>query len=239
MQIIPAIDLIDGKCVRLIQGDYHRQTIYDYDPLEMAKKYADWGITRLHLVDLDAARTGELQHLQVLERLASKTDLHIDWGGGVKSAATVLSLLNAGARQITAGSIAVSDPQRVRDWLEEFGGEKIILGADTMSGKVAIDAWQKQSDMSINTLIEKFLAHSLRYIISTDVSRDGTGSGPALDLYERLGKAFPQLALIASGCVAYKNHLAKLAALNLYGVIIGKALLDGRLKRADLEPFLC
>lgn len=238
MEIIPAIDIIEGKCVRLIQGDYNQKKEYNQNPLEVAKAFEDAGIRRLHLVDLDGARQKKIANLKVLENLASNTGLFIDFGGGVQSNEDIEIAFNAGARQITGGSIAVKNPEMFLDWLEQYGSEKIILGADTRNGKIAISGWQENIDVNLTDFLHNYLTQKVKYVICTDVTRDGLLQGPAIELYESLLQNFPQLQIIASGGVSGEKDLHELKKTGVYGVIIGKALYEQRITLEALQAFL-
>jgi phosphoribosylformimino-5-aminoimidazole carboxamide ribotide isomerase len=237
--IIPAIDIINGKCVRLTRGDFQSKKIYDADPLRVAKSYEDAGIQRLHLVDLDGARQKRIVNWRVLETIANQTGLQIDFGGGIQLEADLQLAFNSGAAQVTAGSIAAKEPETVRSWLKKYGSEKIILGADVKAGKIAINAWQEETDRDLLAFLDEYFQAGIRYTICTDISRDGLLQGPAFELYSSIKQRFPQLYLIASGGVSNINDVKKLAALNINGVIIGKALYEGNIQLKELEHFLC
>lgn len=239
MEIIPAIDIIEGKCVRLSQGDFAQMKSYRDNPLEVAKEYENAGIRRLHLVDLDGARKKKVVNLPVLEKIASKTDLKVDFGGGVQSDEDIRSVFNAGAAQVTGGSIAVKNPTRFLDWIVRYGREKIILGADTREGKIAVSGWQETSEVTVQQLIENFLLKGIKYVICTDVSRDGLLKGPAVGLYKEILKEFPEIKLIASGGVSSVKDLERLQnETGVYGVIIGKAIYEGKVSLQDLKKFI-
>ncbi len=237
MFIIPAIDIINGKAVRLTGGDYNRMKIYDDDPLEVAKKMEGAGIRRLHLVDLDGAREKMVVNYKVLESIASGTDLIIDFGGGIQSDESIRLAFESGAHQVTGGSIAVKNPELFLRWLEEHGNEKIILGADVKDGKIAISGWQEKSHADIYDFLKEFVHHNVKYVISTDVSKDGFLKGPAIELYEKLTSRFPGLELIASGGVSGMEDIRALSRLPLYGIIVGKAIYEGRIRLDELESF--
>ncbi|CAN5115924.1 1-(5-phosphoribosyl)-5-[(5-phosphoribosylamino)methylideneamino]imidazole-4-carboxamide isomerase [soil metagenome] len=237
MVIIPAIDIIDGKCVRLTQGDYSQKKIYNANPLEVALEFQDSGIKRLHLVDLDGAKAKKIINLNVLETLARNTSLHIDFGGGVQSDQDIEDAFNAGARQITGGSIAVKDPQLFKSWLSKYGVDKIILGADVKNQRIAISGWAEQSEVNIIDFIGSYSEKEIKYIICTDVSKDGLLQGPSFDLYRQLYAAFPQLNLIASGGVSNLNDLQLLNKSGIYGAIVGKAIYEGKIQLKDLQLF--
>lgn len=235
MKIIPAIDIIDGKCVRLSQGDYAQKTVYNEDPLEVAKEFEDHGIRYLHLVDLDGAKSSKVVNWSVLERIATKTNLHIDFGGGVKSDEDIRGVFNAGAKQVTAGSIAVKSPETVERWINEFGGERIILGADVRNRKIAINGWLEESELEISAFLERYLKMGICTSICTDISKDGMLQGASTELYVDLLKQFPDLQLIASGGVTSIQEIIELQQKGLHGAIVGKAIYEGRIKLKELE----
>ena len=238
MEIIPAIDIIDGKCVRLSKGDYTTKKVYNEHPLEVAKEFEDAGIKRLHMVDLDGAKSHHIVNHKVLETVASNTALHIDFGGGLKSNDDLRIAFEAGAKQITAGSIAIKSPETVEQWMQEFTAERIILGADTKEGKVAVNGWLEKSELSVEALLNHFTAKGIKYCISTDIAKDGMLQGPSFELYEDLQKQFPNLNVVASGGVSDINDIAKLAEMKLYGVIVGKAIYEGKITLKELKPFI-
>ena len=238
MEIIPAIDIIDGKCVRLSQGDFETKKVYSESPLETARQFEAAGITRLHMVDLDGARQGKLINLASLSDVASNTNLKLDFGGGIKTKEDVLSVLNAGAGMINIGSIAVKQPALVSAWIEEFGSEKILLGADVRDEKIVTQGWQVSTDIGILKFIEDFVRRGIKQIFCTDVAKDGLLEGTSIDLYKKILGKFPGLHLIASGGVTSINEIEALKAIGCAGVIIGKALYEGRIKLGDLKKFL-
>lgn len=238
MNILPAIDLINGHCVRLTGGDFARQTTYATDPLAQAQHFEQLGAKRLHLVDLDGARAREPRQLAVLERLATHTQLHIDFGGGIQTTAAAEAAFSAGARQLTAGSIAVRQPELVREWLARFGADRILVGADFKDAYIAVSAWTEQSAHLLEEFIGAYLAAGATTFICTDVSRDGQLQGPALATYTQLLQQFPQLQLIASGGVTTVADLVALRSAGLAGAIIGKALYEGTISDAELRGFL-
>jgi len=237
MIIIPAIDIIDGKAVRLTKGDYQQKKIYNEDPLEVAKLFEGAGIRRLHLVDLDGAKQKKIVNAQVLERIASNTSLQIDFGGGVQSDSDIQLAFNSGANQVTGGSIAVKNADLFERWLEVYGSEKIILGADVLHGKIAISGWQEDSSWELDAFLQKYIAKSIKYVISTDVSKDGVLAGPAIDLYADMVDKFPDLEIIASGGVSKMEDIFELDKLPLHGVIVGKAIYENRISMKDIEEF--
>lgn len=237
IQIIPAIDIIDGKCVRLTQGDYAQVTKYFDDPLDVAKLFEDHGIRRLHLVDLDGAKEKRIINYKTLENIAGKTKLHIDFGGGLQSDKDLEIAFECGAKQITGGSIAVKNKELFTEWIKKYGAEKIILGADTKDKKIAVHGWQETSAIHLFDLIEDYLNQGIKYCISTDVAKDGMLQGPAIDLYKEMKDRFPTLQTIASGGVSGIEDIEKLEKEGIYGVIVGKAIYEGKIKLEDLRKF--
>ena len=237
MRIIPAIDIIDGKCVRLSKGDYATQKVYNEDPLEVAKAYMDFGLEYLHLVDLDGAKAKSIINHRVLERLATQTDLKIDFGGGLKSDEDLRIAFDCGANQITGGSIAVKKPDIFKRWIEEFGSEKIILGADVKGEKIAVGGWLETSEQEIIPFIEAYQKEGIKYVICTDISKDGMLEGPAFKLYEKLLSANPDIKLIASGGISEQSELPLLAKMGCEGVIIGKAIYEKKISLEALSEF--
>lgn len=235
MYLIPAIDIIDGKCVRLTQGDYEQQKVYNEDPLEVAKAYEAHGLKRLHLVDLDGARASRIINHKVLERIATHTNLWIDFGGGLKSDDDLRIAFECGARQVTGGTVAVKQPDLFLGWLEKYGNERIILGADVKEGKIAVSGWKEQSELELFAFLEDYLAKGVQYAICTDVSKDGLLQGSALELYTRIRERFPELKLIASGGVTTLEEIEKLRELGCFGAIIGKAIYEGKISLKELE----
>lgn len=237
IEIIPAIDLIEGKCVRLTQGDYGQKTIYNENPLEVAMQFEDAGLKRLHLVDLDGAKAKKVINWKVLDKIASKTSLHIDFGGGVQSDDDLKIVFENGAKQVTGGSIAVKQPDLFQNWISVYGGEKIILGADAKKEKVAVSGWEEGTEIWVYDFVEQYVEKGIRYAISTDVAKDGLLQGPSFDLYRNLQDKCPDLKIIASGGVSGIGDIEKLAEMNIYGVIIGKAIYENRISLADLQRF--
>ena len=238
MIIIPAIDIIDGKAVRLTKGDYNQKKIYNEDPLEVAKMFESVGVKRLHLVDLDGAKQKQIVNGRVLERIAAQTELHIDFGGGVQSDRDIQLAFDSGAQQVTGGSIAVKNADLFESWLEKYGSDKIILGADVLNGKIAISGWQEDSAWELDAFLERYIAKGIKYVISTDVSKDGVLQGPATDLYADMVKKFPSLELIASGGVSNMDDIHELDKLPLHGVIVGKAIYESRISLKEVEEFV-
>jgi phosphoribosylformimino-5-aminoimidazole carboxamide ribotide isomerase len=237
IEIIPAIDIIGGKCVRLAQGDYERKTVYNENPLEVARMFADAGIKRLHLVDLDGAKAKHIVNYKVLELIASKTNLIIDFGGGLKSDKDLEVAFESGAAMVTGGSIAVKEPDVFLQWLQKFGSEKIILGADAKEGKIAVSGWQEKTGIPVLEFISGFYQKGISKVISTDISRDGMLTGPAYDLYEEIMDALPEVEMIASGGISSMDDIYKLAAMNVPGVITGKALYEGKISLKEIENY--
>ncbi len=234
MHIIPAIDIIDGKCVRLSQGDYAKVTEYRADPLEVARQFEDAGLQRLHLVDLDGARSARIVNYRVLERIATHTHLFIDFGGGLKSDDDARIAFECGAQQITGGTIAVANRELFLGWINRYGRERIILGADVKDGKVAISGWQEQSALELEPFLSDYMQQGIQYAICTDVSKDGLLQGSAIELYKKLRELFPDIKLIASGGISSMEELAKLRDLGCFGAIVGKALYEGRIDLKDV-----
>ncbi|MFM9948664.1 MAG: 1-(5-phosphoribosyl)-5-[(5-phosphoribosylamino)methylideneamino]imidazole-4-carboxamide isomerase [Saprospiraceae bacterium] len=238
MHIIPAIDLIDGKCVRLTQGDYAQKKIYNEDPLEVALRFQDAGLTHLHLVDLDGAKAGHIINYRVLEKLAAHTALHIDFGGGLQSDADLRIAFECGAKQITGGTIAVKAPETFSAWLDQYGSERIILGADFKNGHIAVSGWQEETEQALRPFIERWMARGAHYAICTDVSKDGLLQGSAVDTYRELTECYPELKLIASGGVSSLAELETLRDLWCYGAIVGKAFYEGKILLAEIVGLL-
>ena len=238
MRIIPAIDIIDGKCVRLSKGDYATKKIYNEHPLEVAKAFEGVGIKYLHLVDLDGAKSKEIVNYKILEQIATKTNLKIDFGGGLKSDKDLNIAFECGASQVTGGSIAVKDPEVFKAWLKVYGSDKIILGADAHDEKVAISGWLESSDKELIPFIEEYKNEGINYVICTDISKDGMLEGPSFELYKRILKQIPEISLIASGGISHYDELAQLAELGCEGTIIGKAIYENRISMQQLEVFI-
>ena len=238
MQIIPAIDIIDGKCVRLTEGDYLKKTQYNSTPLEMAKLYQDHGIDRLHVVDLDGAKAGKVVNWNSIEEISSKTDLVIDFGGGVKSAEDVAHIIDLEIRFVTIGSMAVKHPEIFQSWISQFGAERFMLGADVKNGKIMINGWQEESSINLNSFLDKYFRLGIRNMFCTDISKDGKLEGPSFELYKELKLNFPELNVIASGGVSSMNDIYKLQEMNCDGVIIGKAIYENRISLSQLKKFV-
>ena len=237
MRIIPAIDIIEGKCVRLSKGDYATKKVYNEDPLEVAQQFEGAGLSYLHLVDLDGAKAKHIVNWKVLEKLATKTQLKIDFGGGIKSDEDLRIAFECGARQITGGSIAVKDPAKFSSWITAYGPEKIILGADANEGKIAASGWQEASELEVEKFIQDYVEKGIDYVISTDIAKDGMLEGPSFGLYQSILEKLPDLKLIASGGVSSMDDLEKLREQKLEGAIVGKAIYEGNIKLTELEKF--
>ena len=235
MRIIPAIDIIDGKCVRLTKGDYSTKKIYNENPIEVAKEFEAAGIQYLHLVDLDGAKAKHIVNYKVLEQITSKTTLKIDFGGGLKTDEDLHIAFNSGAKQITGGSIAVKDPEIFEGWINKYGGIKIILGADCNNEKIAVSGWQEESDMEVIPFIQSYEDKGVKYVICTDIAKDGMLEGPSFDLYKRILNDTKDIRLIASGGVTSIDDLNALEELGCEAVIIGKAIYEGHILLRDLE----
>lgn len=238
IEIIPAIDLIDGKCVRLSQGDYSQKTVYNENPLEVAKMFADAGIRRLHLVDLDGAKAHHIVNHKVLEKITSATDLIVDFGGGLKSDDDLRIAFECGASMITGGSIAVKNPEVFLVWINKFGGDKIILGADVKDEKIAVGGWLETTELELLPFIKNYINQGINKIICTDISKDGMLEGPAIELYKKMLIAHPDMYLIASGGVSSIKDIELLEEASVPAVITGKAIYEGRIKLNELSKFL-
>lgn len=236
--LIPAIDLMDGKCVRLTQGDYGQKKEYSADPIDMARQYEDCGIRRLHVVDLDGAKAKKPCNLAVLERIAAGTSLDVEWGGGINDAGSLKSALDAGAGRIICGSIAVDDRTEFTSWLSEFGPSRIILGADVREGKVATHGWLRDSGLSLEELMGWYVPCGLSQMICTDISRDGMLQGPDFGFYVALKQAWPSVDVTLSGGVSCMDDLYEASRLGLHSVIVGKAIYEGRISLKDIESWL-
>jgi phosphoribosylformimino-5-aminoimidazole carboxamide ribotide isomerase len=234
MQIIPAIDIIEGKCVRLTHGDYTQKKIYNENPLEVAKEFEDAGLQRLHLVDLDGAKSGSVKNWKVLENIAGKTKLVIDFGGGIKTEKDVEIVFENGAALATVGSMAVKEEAVFNDWLNHFGPERFLLGADVKNEKLTVSGWLEQTDIWIYDFLEKNTAKGVQHVFCTDVSKDGALEGPAVALYKSIVEKFPALHFIASGGVSNMNDVYQLQEIGCKGAIIGKAIYEGRVTLKEL-----
>ncbi len=238
MQIIPAIDIIDGKCVRLTEGDYQQKTEYSASPLEMAKIYEDHGITRLHLVDLDGAKSGKVTNWKVAEEIATQTHLIVDFGGGVKTREEVERIIAMGIEYVTVGSIAAKEPEVFREWIDSFGPSRFMLGADVKDEMIMVSGWFEQSTIQLLPFIASYMEMGIRNVFCTDISKDGRLEGPSTALYTKIKQKFPDVFLIASGGVANMEDLHDLSAAGCDGAIIGKAIYENRISIEALKTFI-
>jgi phosphoribosylformimino-5-aminoimidazole carboxamide ribotide isomerase len=232
--IIPAIDIIEGKCVRLSQGDYAQKKVYNEQPLEVAKQFEDAGLQRLHLVDLDGAKAGAVKNWKVLETIAGKTSLLIDFGGGIKQEKDVEIVFNSGAAMATIGSLAVKDKDTFSTWLQQFGADKFLLGADVKDERIAVSGWLETTNIWIYDFIESYVQQGIQQVFCTDVNKDGMLAGPSLDLYKHIIEKFPELYFIASGGVSSINDLEQLKEIGCKGAIVGKAIYEGKIELNEL-----
>ena len=237
IEIIPAIDLIDGKCVRLSQGDYKQKTVYNENPLEVAKMFESAGIRRLHLVDLDGAKAKHIINHKVLELISTKTNLIIDFGGGLKSDEDLEIAFNSGAQMITGGSIAVKERDTFLKWLQKYGNKKIILGADTKNGNIAVGGWLETTELPVIEFISDFHEKGIIKVISTDISRDGMLTGPSVELYQQILDELPNVEIIASGGISSMDDILRLDEMSVPGVIVGKALYENKITLKEIEMF--
>ncbi len=235
IELVPAIDIIDGKLVRLTKGDYDQKTEYSHDPLEVAKKFESIGIRRLHVVDLDGAKGGHIVNYKTLERIANGTGLIVDFGGGIKSDEDVHVAFESGARMITGGSIAIKYPQMFLTWLEKYGSDRIILGADIKDGHIAVQGWLESSDARWQTFLQSYVSRGVTQVISTDISKDGMLSGPNVELYKDMLEEFPGLYVTASGGVSCMADVNQLDQAGVPAVIMGKAIYEGRITFSEME----
>ncbi|WP_372743995.1 1-(5-phosphoribosyl)-5-[(5-phosphoribosylamino)methylideneamino]imidazole-4-carboxamide isomerase [Lutibacter sp.] len=238
MRIIPAIDIINGKCVRLSKGDYATQKIYNENPLEVAKMFEAHGVKHLHLVDLDGAKASHIVNHKVLETIANNTSLSIDFGGGLKSDDDLRIAFESGAKQITGGSIAVKNPAIFKNWILKFGADKIILGADAMDEKIAVSGWLEESDKELIPFVKGYQKEGVSYVICTDISKDGMLQGPSFELYKKMLKEISNIKLIASGGISTYNELPKLAEMGCEGTIVGKAIYEHKISMKEIEKFI-
>lgn len=238
IELIPAIDIIDGKCVRLSQGDYDSKKVYNENPVEVAKEFEAHGIRRLHVVDLDGAASHHVVNYRTLERIAGQTSLVIDFGGGVKSDEDLRIAFESGAQMVTGGSIAVHDPALFTRWIDTYGGDRIILGADVKEHKIAVNGWKDESACELFPFLEEYIYKGIKKVICTDISCDGMLQGPSVSLYKEILEKHPGLGLIASGGVSSIDDIEKLQESGVPAVIFGKALYEGRIRLKDLYPFL-
>lgn len=238
MRIIPAIDIIEGKCVRLSKGDYSTKIIYNENPVEVAKEFEAHGIEYLHVVDLDGAKASHIVNHKMLEQIATQTNLKIDFGGGLKSDEDLKIAFESGANQITGGSIAVKNPDLFKSWISKYGSDKIILGADANNEKIAIGGWLEESDQELIPFVQEYQKEGIVYVICTDISKDGMLEGPSFDLYEKMLEQIPNIKLIASGGISTFDELPKLAEMGCEGTIIGKAIYENRISLKQLENYI-
>ena len=237
MQIIPAIDLIDGKCVRLTEGDYAQKKIYNEDPLEVAKAFEGIGLMRLHLVDLDGAKAGEVVNWKVLEKIAHQTQLKIDFGGGIKKETTLKTVFDTGASYATIGSLAVNNRLVFEEWIERFGAHAFMLGADVFEEKIAIGGWIEKTNIDVYEFIQSYMNKGITQVFCTDIQKDGKLAGPSIDLYKKIMDQFPKLQLIASGGVSNMEDLHTLRTIGCAGAIVGKAIYENRITLKELASF--
>lgn len=238
IELIPAIDLIDGKCVRLSQGDYDTKQIYNENPVEVAKEFEAYGIQRLHVVDLDGAASQHVVNYRVLDRIAGQTSLKIDFGGGIKSDEDLVIAFDNGAQMVTLGSVAVKHPELFDKWLGMYGSEKIILGADTKNGKIAVNGWKEESTQELMPFLADYINKGVKKVLCTDISRDGMLEGPSVNLYKQIMEAHPELHLIASGGVSQLDDILALEAAGIPAVVFGKALYEGRITLKELSSLI-
>ena len=233
IELIPAIDIIDGSCVRLTKGDYEQKTVYG-DPLEMALQFEEIGYRRLHVVDLDGAKSRHIVNSKILSQLSSETSLTIDFGGGIKTDDDIGKAFEAGASMVTIGSVAVTNPELIERWLIKYGPERIILGADVRKGRISINGWKEDSEQELLSFLKRYIEMGITNVLCTEISKDGTLSGPAIDLYKEVMKAYPHLHLIASGGVSSMDDIKALAVAGIPAVVFGKAIYEGRINLKEL-----
>ena len=238
IELIPAIDIIDGKCVRLSQGDYNTQKVYNESPLEVAKEFEANGIRRLHVGDLDGAKSSHIVNYKVLDQLAGHTSLTIDFGGGIKTDEDLTIAFEYGAQMVTLGSIAVKNPDLFKSWLHKFGAEKIILGADVKDNRISVNGWKEESQQELLPFLDGYTQEGIRKVLCTDISRDGMLQGPSIDLYKEIMAQFPDMHLIASGGVSGLDDIIRLDEAGIPAVVFGKALYEGRITLNDLKRFM-
>ena len=238
VEIIPAIDIIEGRCVRLSQGDYDQRKVYDASPIDMAKRYADCGVKRIHVVDLDGAKSSSPKNLKTLEKMAVGASVEIEWGGGIKSEESLRALFDYGATYAIVGSVAARTPELFAEWLDMFGGEKMVLGADVRDGKVSVNGWQEDLGVSIEELVDGFLPHSLSQVICTDITKDGMLQGPSFGLYADLQSRYESVDFTVSGGISSMADIEKLNEMQLRKVIVGKAIYENRITLKDIERWL-
>ena len=238
IELVPAIDIIDGKCVRLSQGDYDTQKVYNENPLEVAKEFEANGIRRLHVVDLDGAKSSHIVNYKVLDQLAGHTSLTIDFGGGIKTDEDLTIAFEYGAQMVTLGSIAVKNPDLFKSWLHKYGAEKIILGADVKDNRISVNGWKEESQQELLPFLDGYTQEGIRKVLCTDISRDGMLQGPSIDLYKQIMAQFPDMHLIASGGVSGLDDIIRLDEAGIPAVVFGKALYEGRITLMDLKRFM-
>ncbi|MEO0340216.1 MAG: 1-(5-phosphoribosyl)-5-[(5-phosphoribosylamino)methylideneamino]imidazole-4-carboxamide isomerase [Bacteroidota bacterium] len=238
MRIIPAIDIIEGKAVRLREGDYQQKTVYHDDPAEVAKSFEDAGLQYVHVVDLDGAKSSKVINAKALESISKSTNLQIDFGGGIKSQSDIDLVFGLGIAQVTCGSLAVSNSDLVKSWIKDYGSERIILGADVRDKMIATRGWLDQSQISIDAILNEYASYDLEYSIVTDIHRDGVGAGPSLDLYTELVNAFPQIKFIASGGIHSLADLDRLKHIGMDGAIIGRAIYENEISLSELKAYV-
>lgn len=238
IELIPAIDIIDGKCVRLTKGDYDTKKVYNEDPVSVAKEFESYGIKRLHVVDLDGARSKHIVNDAILKAITSNTNLTVDFGGGIKTDDDIECAFEAGASMVTIGSIAVTDPERSFLWLERYGAERIVLGADVRNGKVSINGWKEDSTEELIPFLNKYISKGIHNVLCTEISKDGMLQGPAIELYKEVMKAYPTINLIASGGVSNIEDIKALNAAGIPSVVFGKAIYEGRINLSELASLL-
>ena len=234
IELIPAIDIIGGQCVRLTKGDYDQKTVYRNSPAEVAKEFEQIGFKRLHVVDLDGAKSKHIVNEQVLKAITAETNLVVDFGGGIKTDADIEKAFSAGASMVTVGSIAVTDPDRFMGWLEKYGASRIILGADVRNGKISINGWKEDSGEALLPFMKKYIDAGVRNVLCTEISKDGTLAGPAIDLYKEMMATYPELHLIASGGVSSIDDIKALEAASIPAVVFGKAIYEGKINLKEL-----
>ncbi len=234
-QIIPAIDIIDGRCVRLSQGDYDRRRVYDASPEDMAKRYADCGVRRIHVVDLDGAKSSSPKNLKTLERMAVGASVEIEWGGGVKSEDALRALFDYGADCAIVGSVAAREPELFIEWLLRFGGERMILGVDVRDGRVSVNGWREDLNLGVDDMVGEFLPHGVKQVVCTDISKDGMLQGPSFDLYTDLQRRYDVVDFTVSGGIGSMSDIVRLDELGLRKAIVGKAVYENRITLKDIE----
>ena len=234
IELIPAIDIIGGQCVRLTKGDYDTKKVYNEDPVSVAKEFEQYGIKRLHVVDLDGARSKHIVNDAVLRRITAETNLVVDFGGGIKTDEDIEKAIDAGASMVTIGSIAVTDPERSFEWIHRYGAERIVLGADVRNGKISINGWKEDSEEDLIPFLKKYLDEGVHNVLCTEISKDGMLQGPAIELYKEVMKAYPTCHLIASGGVSSKQDIEDLEKAGIPAVVFGKAIYEGRIKLSEL-----